>query len=45
MLPLTTQQFPHKTELEGFEPSNARIKNECLNHLAIIQKKTKLIQS
>ena len=31
MLPLTTRQFPHMAELEGFEPSNTRIKNECLN--------------
>ena len=31
MLPLTTRQFLHEAGLEGFEPSNTRIKNECLN--------------
>ena len=31
MLPLTTRQFPPIAGLEGFEPSNTRIKNECLD--------------
>ena len=31
MLPLTTRQFLLQIGLEGFEPSNARIKNECLD--------------
>jgi len=28
-----------KPELRGFEPLDVRIKNECLNHLAITPKK------